>query len=124
MYGIPYAAVKLSLSLQKQIGVFLNCLFYFFAVHSIGHCDPKSFWGDNFPFSETTYCEKPVDEVILKDNCGEGLFKMPSVPKKTPEKKGRAKDEEKDGNVEGDQKGKKVRTQRHLSLSLYLYFSF
>ena len=53
LYGIPYAAVKLSLSLQKQIGVFLNCLFYFFAVHSIGHGDPKSFWGDNFPFSET-----------------------------------------------------------------------
>ena len=54
MYGIPYAAVKLSLSLQKQIGVFLNCLFFFFAVHSIGHGDPKSFWGDNFPFSDTT----------------------------------------------------------------------
>ena len=53
MYGIPYAALKLSLSLQKQIGVFLNCLF-FFAVHSIGHGDPKSVWGDNFPFLETT----------------------------------------------------------------------
>jgi len=59
--------------------------------------------------------------VISNDKCGEGLFKMPRVPKKTLEKKGRAKDEEMDGNVEGGQKGKKVCTLLSMSLAFFLF---
>jgi len=46
---------------------------------------------------------------------------MPRVPKKTLEKKGRAKDEEMDGNVEGGQKGKKVCTLLSMSLAFFLF---
>ena len=53
-------------------------------------------------------CEKVVVEAISKENVAEGLFKMPRVPRKTPEKKGKAKDEGKEGDGEGGLKGNKV----------------
>ena len=54
------------------------------------------------------HCEKMVVEAISKDKVREVLFKMPKVPKKTPEKKGKAKDEGKEGDGEGGLKGNKV----------------
>ena len=39
------------------------------------------------------HCENPVDEGTGNEKVGEGLFKMPRVPKKTPDKKGKAKDD-------------------------------
>ena len=54
------------------------------------------------------HCEKAVVEATSKDKVGEGLVKMPRVPKKTPDNKGKAKDKGKEGDGEGDLKGNKV----------------
>ena len=54
------------------------------------------------------HCENPVDEGTGNEKAGEGLFKMPKVPKKSPDKKGKAKDEGVQGNGEDGAKGKKV----------------
>ena len=53
------------------------------------------------------HCENLVDEGTGNEKAGEGLF-MPKVLKKTPDKKGKAKDEGVQGDGEGGLKGKKV----------------
>ena len=54
------------------------------------------------------HCENLVDKGIGNEKAGEGVFKLPKVPKKTPDKKGKAKDEGVQGDGEDGSKGKKV----------------
>ena len=64
------------------------------------------------------HCEKVAEEGTVKvaeegtvnEKAGEGVFKMPKIPRKTPEKKGKGKGTEigVQGDGEGDSKGKKV----------------
>ena len=54
------------------------------------------------------HCENPVEKATGNEKVGDGLFKMPRVPKKTPDKKGKAKDEGVQGDGEDGAKGKKV----------------
>ena len=51
-----------------------------------------------------------AEEGTVNEKAGEGVFKMPKIPKKTPEKKGKGKGTEigVQGDGEGDSKGKKV----------------
>ena len=51
---------------------------------------------------------KVVEEGTVKEKAGEGVFKMPKIPRKTPEKKGKGMEVGVQGDGEGDSKGKKV----------------
>ena len=46
---------KIVFVFTKPVWGFLKLSFLSFSEHSIGHGDPKSVWGDNLAFSETTY---------------------------------------------------------------------
>ena len=54
------------------------------------------------------HCENLVEEGIGNEKAGEGSFKMLKVPKKSPDKKGKSKEEGVQGDGEGASKGKKV----------------
>ena len=54
------------------------------------------------------HCESLVEEGTAKEKDGEGVFKMPKVPKKSPDKKGKRTEEGVQGDGEDGSKGKKV----------------
>ena len=62
------------------------------------------------------HCEKVAEEGTVKvaeegtvdEKAGEGVFKMPKIPRKTPEKKGKATEAGVEGDGEGALKGEKV----------------
>ena len=54
------------------------------------------------------YCEYVAEEGTANEKAGEGVFKMPKIPRRTPEKKGKGKEAGVQGDGEGDSKGKKV----------------
>ena len=54
------------------------------------------------------YCESLVEEGIANEKAGEEVFKMPKVPRRTPEKKGNVREAGVQGDGEGGSKGKKV----------------
>ena len=54
------------------------------------------------------HCENLVEEGIANEKAREGVFKMPKVPRRTPEKKGKGTEAGVQGDGEGDSKGKKV----------------
>ena len=54
----------------------------------------------------TNHCENLVEEGIANEKAGEGVFKMPKVPRRTPEKKGKATEAGVQGDGEGGSKGK------------------
>ena len=58
------------------------------------------------------HCENLAEEGIANEKAGEGVFKMPKVPRRTPEKKGKATEAGVEGDGEGALKGKKVRALR------------
>ena len=54
------------------------------------------------------HCENLVEEGIANEKAGEGVFKLPKVPKKSPDKKGKRTEEGVQGDGEGGVKGEKV----------------
>ena len=70
------------------------------------------------------HCAKLGDEATSKDKNGEGKFKVPSVPKRTPEKKGKMAEKKEEGKEEGDQKGKKVCTFAQYFAALLCMYCF
>ena len=54
------------------------------------------------------HCENLVEEGIGNEKAGEGVFKLPKVPRKSPDKKGKTTEEGVQGDGEGGSKGKKV----------------
>ena len=51
---------------------------------------------------------KVAEEGTVNEKAGEGVFKMPKIPKRTPEKKGKGTEAGVQGDGEGDSKGEKV----------------
>ena len=51
---------------------------------------------------------KVAEEGTVNEKAGEGVFKMPKIPRKMPEKKGKGTEVGAQGDGEGDLKGKKV----------------
>ena len=54
------------------------------------------------------HCENLVEEGIANEKAEEGVFKMPKVPRRTPEKKGNGREAGVQGDGEGGLKGEKV----------------
>ena len=51
---------------------------------------------------------KVAEEGTVNEKAGEGVFKMPKIPKRTPETKGKGTEAGVQGDGEGDSKGEKV----------------
>ena len=63
------------------------------------------------------HCESLVEEGIANEKAGEGVFKLPKVPRKSPDKKGKATEEGVQGTGRVIRRGK-----RFVHSAIFLYF--